>query len=72
MWAGQRGDTELIEVPNPPETQARYRVEEQFTNAIRGKEIVDTMASETGVRCMEWTEAVYRSAITGQAIFLPL
>ena len=72
VWAGKRGDTELIEVPNPPETQARYRVEEQFTNTIRGKGIADMVAFETGVRCMEWTEAVYRSAMTGQAIYLPL
>ena len=38
VWAGKRGDTELAEVPNPPETRARYRVEEQFTNALRGTE----------------------------------
>ena len=58
VWAGKRGDSELTEVPNPPETQARYRVEEQFTNAIRGTEIVDMVAFETGVHYMEWTEAV--------------
>ena len=72
VWAGRRGDSELTEVPNPPETQARYRVEEQFTNAIRGKEQVDMVAFETGVHYMEWTEAVYRSAMTGQAVYLPL
>ena len=72
VWAGKRGDTELTEVPNPPETQARYRVEEQFTNAIRGREIVNMVAFETGVHYMEWTEAVYRSAMTGQAVYLPL
>ncbi len=72
VWAGKRGDTELTEVPNPPETQARYRVEEQFSNAIRGTEIVDMVAFETGVHYMEWTEAVGRSAMTGQAVHLPL
>ena len=72
VWAGKRGDAELTEVPNPPETQARYRVEEQFTNAIRGAEIVDMVAFETGVHYMEWTEAVGRSAMTGQAVYLPL
>ena len=65
VWAGKRGDTELSEVPNPPETQARYRVEEQFTNAIRGREKVDMVAFETGVHYMEWTEAVHRSATEG-------
>jgi predicted dehydrogenase len=72
VWAGRRGDRELGEVPNPPETQARYRVEEQFTNAIRGKEKVDMVAFETGVHYIEWSEAVYRSAMTGQAVYLPL
>ena len=72
VWAGKRGDSELTEVPNPPETQARYRVEEQFGNAIRGTEIVDMVAFETGVHYMEWTEAVGRSAMTGQAVYLPL
>ena len=72
VWAGKRGDREMSEVPNPPETQAKYRVEEQFTNAIRGKEKVDMVAFETGVHYIEWTEAVYRSAMTGQAVYLPL
>ena len=72
VWAGKRGDRELTEVSNPPETQARYRVEEQFTNAIRGTEKVDMVAFETGVHYMEWTEAVYHSAMTGQAVYLPM
>jgi predicted dehydrogenase len=38
VFAGHRGDTQLTEVANPPEDQAYYRVEEQFANAIRGKE----------------------------------
>ena len=72
VFAGRRGDTKLTEVPNPPGEQAHYRVEEQFTNAIRGKEQVDMVSFETGVHYMEWTEAVIRSAQTGQAVYLPL
>jgi predicted dehydrogenase len=72
VFAGRRGDDQLIEVPNPAEDQAFYRVEEQFTNAIRGTEQVDMVAFETGVHYMEWTEAVIRSAQTGQAVYLPL
>ena len=72
VFAGRRGDTELSEVPNPPEKQAYYRVEEQFTNAIRGKEQVNMVAFETGVHYMEWSEAVYRSSQTGRAVYLPL
>lgn len=72
VFAGRRGDTELSAVPNPPEQQAYYRVEEQFTNAIRGTEQVTMVPFETGVHYMEWTEAVVRSAQTGQAVYLPL
>lgn len=72
VFAGRRGDTHLAPVPNPPEEQAYYRVEEEFTNAIRGKEEVTMVPFETGVHYMEWTEAVIRSAQTGQAISLPL
>ena len=72
IFAGRRGDTQLSEVPNPPEEQAYYRVEEEFTNAIRGTEQITMVPFETGVHYMEWTEAVSRSAQTGQAIYLPL
>jgi len=72
VFAGRRGDTQLSAVPNPVEKQAYYRVEEQFTNAIRGTEQVTMVPFETGVHYMEWTEAVYRSAQTGQAVYLPL
>jgi predicted dehydrogenase len=72
IFAGRRGDTQLTEVPNPPEEQAYYRVEEEFTNAIRGKEEITMVSFETGVHYMEWTEAVIRSAQTGQVIYLPL
>lgn len=72
IFAGSRGDSQLSEVPNPPEEQAYYRVEEEFSNAIRGKEQITMVPFETGVHYMEWTEAVIRSAQTGQAIYLPL
>jgi len=72
IFAGRRGDTQLSEVPNPPEAQAYYRVEEEFANAIRGQEEITMVPFETGVHYMEWTEAVSRSAQTGQAIYLPL
>jgi predicted dehydrogenase len=72
IFAGSRGDTQLSEVPNPPEEQAYYRVEEEFSNAIRGKEQITMVPFEAGVHYMEWTEAVIRSSKTGQAIYLPL
>ena len=72
VFAGRRGDTELSQVPNPSEKQAYYRVEEQITNAIRGKEQITMVPFETGVHYMEWSEAVYRSSQTGRAVYLPL
>ena len=72
IFAGSRGDAQLAEVPNPAEEQANYRVEEEFTNAIRGTEQITMVPFETGVHYLEWTEAVIRSAQTGQAINLPL
>jgi predicted dehydrogenase len=72
VFAGRRGDSELSSVPNPVEEQARYRVEEEFINAIRGIEPVTMATFDTGVHYMEWTEAVHRSALTGEAVYLPL
>ena len=72
VFAGRRGDSQLSQVPNPPGEQAFYRVEEEFTNAIRGVEEVTMATFETGVHYMEWTEAVHRSSQTGEAVYLPL
>ena len=72
IFVGKRGDTALAELPNPREQQAAHRVEEEFINAIRGRERVTMNTFEIGVRYMEWTEAIYRSASTGTAVRLPL
>ena len=72
IFVGRRGDRELAAHPNPPEEQARHRVEEEFINAIRGLEAVTMNTFEIGVKYMEWTEAIYRSAETGTAVALPL
>ena len=72
VFVGRRGDSELSPVPNPQEGQASYRVEEEFINAIRGVEEVTMAPFEVGVHYMEWTEAVHRSAQTGQEVYLQL
>ena len=72
IYAGKRGDHALTEVPVPEEKQGFWRVEEEFVNAIRGNEEITRTPFEVGVHYMEWTEAVSRSAQTGQAISLPL
>jgi predicted dehydrogenase len=65
---GHRGDKELREIPIPAEKRIGWRVEEEFVNAIRGKEKVSRTTFEDGVRYMEFTEAVARSAASGQAV----
>ena len=72
VFAGRQGDSELSPVPNPRGEQAYSRVEEEFINAIRGIEEITMVPFETGVHYMEFTEAVYRSAQTGEAVHLPL
>jgi predicted dehydrogenase len=70
VFFGRRGDAALARHPNPPESQARHRVEEEFVNAIRGLEPVTMNTFEIGVRYMEWTEAIHRSAASGAVVTL--
>ena len=72
VFAGRRGDDNLTEIPNPAEDQDFYRVEEEFANAIRGREKITMVPFETGVHYTEWTEAVVRSIQTGKTVELPL
>ena len=72
ILAGQRGDQTLTELPIPPEKRGHWRVEQEFINAIRGQEPITHTPFDLGVQYMEFTEAVTRSAQTGQTIPLPL
>ncbi|MBC8280536.1 MAG: hypothetical protein H8E48_07110 [Chloroflexi bacterium] len=72
VYGGKRGDEKLAEIPNPEEGRAVWRVEEEFCNAIRGTEKITRTPFEVGLHYMEFTEAVTRSAQTGQTVALPL
>jgi predicted dehydrogenase len=72
LWAARRGDKELYEIPIPPEKELSWRVEADFIDAIRGRGRIELTDFETGLRYMEFTEAVARSAAQGEAIDLPL
>ena len=72
VLAGRRGDEALSELPIPPEKRGKWRVEEEFINAIRGEEAITHTPFDLGVQYMEFTEAVTRSAQTGQTVALPL
>lgn len=72
LFGGRRGDKTLQEIPIPREEQGGWRVEEEFINAIRGREKITRTSFEDGVKYMEFTEAVTRSSQTGKAVRLPL
>lgn len=72
LFLGRRGDKELKEVQIPAEDQGRWRVEEEFINAIRGTEKVKLTTLDDGVKYMEFTEAVACSVLTGRRYALPL
>lgn len=67
---GQAGDTALRELAIPPAERGGWRVEAEFIGAIRGQEQVRFTDFATGVRYMQFTEAVMRSAETGAPIVL--
>jgi predicted dehydrogenase len=68
LSGGRRGERELREIPIPAERRIGWRVEEEFVNAIRGREKISRTTFEDGVRYMEFTDAVARSAAGGQTV----
>ena len=50
-------DSEMEEIPISPEKEGRWRVEEEFIDAIRGVAPVTHTSFADGVRYMEFTEA---------------
>jgi len=72
LFGGQRGDDALAEITIASENEGGWRVEEEFVNAIRGEEDITHTSFETGVKYMEFTEAVTRSMTSGMAVALPL
>ncbi len=68
LQIGAVGDAELRVVDIPTEKQGGWRVEAEFIGAIRGEETVRFTDFETGVRYMEFTEAVARSAETNMPV----
>jgi predicted dehydrogenase len=68
LSGGRRGDKELKEIAIPAEQRIGWRVEEEFVNAIHGRETITHTSFEDGVRYMEFTDAVARSAASGQAV----
>ncbi len=72
LSGGRRGDDGLSEIDVPDHEAGGWRVEEEFISAIRGQEAITHTDFETGVKYMEFTEAVYLSRRSGAAVDLPL
>ncbi|MCY4404476.1 MAG: Gfo/Idh/MocA family oxidoreductase [Candidatus Poribacteria bacterium] len=72
LYGGERNDNELNEIEIPTDEEGSWRVEEEFVNAIRGEEVITHTNFDTGVKYMEFTEAVTRSMSSRTAVSLPL
>lgn len=72
LFGGQQGEKTLQEIAVAPEKAGKWRVEEEFVGAIRGQEEIRFTTFADGVKYMEFTEAVHRSATSGQIVSLPL
>lgn len=69
---GYAGDTALSEVEIPEDLRGGWRVEQEFVAAIRGEGPVKLTDFDTGVRYMEFVEAVAQSLASNRPITLPL
>jgi len=72
VWVGHHSDKGLKLAEVPAEQKGRWRVEEEFIGAIRGEEPVRLNDFATGLKYMEFTEAVSLSAERGLPVSLPL
>ncbi len=71
-WIALAADTAFRELEVPKEKQGGWRVEQDFVEAIREGKPVTHTSFESGVKYMEFTEAVQLSLRQGRRIDLPL
>lgn len=72
LLGARRGESQLREIPIPDEKAGRWRVEEEFIEAIRGRETIRLTDFATGVCYMEFTEAVDHGIRSGAAVEVPV
>jgi predicted dehydrogenase len=75
--SAQRGNSpgssaDLPDVPIPDERARSWQVEADFIAAIRDRRPIELTTFESAVAYMEFTEAVARSAESGEIVALPL
>jgi len=71
IFGARRGDAALTEIPIPADKAGGWRVEADFVASIREGRPVEFTDFADGVRYMEFTEAVARSAASGAAVDVP-
>jgi len=71
LLGSRTGDKKLKVIEIPSDKAGGWRVEEEFINAIRGIEKVQFTKFAAGVRYMDFTEAVARSAAAGALTDVP-
>jgi predicted dehydrogenase len=72
LLTGRAGDAQLLEFEIPKDKRGGWRVEAEFIGAIRGEEKIRLTDFATGMKYMEFTEAVARSARSNAPVSLPL
>lgn len=72
LLAGKSDDRSFQQIEVPVDKQGGWRVEADFVEAIRGSDRPTLTDFATGVRYMEFTEAVERSARNSLPVTLPL
>ena len=70
LYGGKKGDKKLKEIQIPFEEEGRWRVEEEFINAIKGRESVTNTTFNDGLKYMVFTDAVFQSIETGMPVIL--
>ena len=71
MLAGKAGDADLKPVEVSPAEAREWSVEADFIDAVRSGKKTTEPSFWDGLKYMEMTEAIFRSARTGQAVDLP-
>lgn len=72
LLIAKKGEEKFSPVVLKPENISRWRMEQEFINAIRGTEKVKLTTFEDGLKYMQFTDAVIQSSHTGREVQLNL
>ncbi|CAN0507437.1 unnamed protein product, partial [Phaeothamnion confervicola] len=72
LLLAKKGGSGLSPLAIDPGKRGAWRVEEEFINAIRGREPITHTDFVTATKYMEWTDAVAQSMRTRAEVALPL